>query len=196
MPFPKFYLRDDRAFFAFCNDNSDSPLFFEREPDGEVRLMPPSGTDTGRANATALGLLFVWNAQNGEPGYVFDASTGFTFPNGAIRAPDISFTEKARYDSLTEDQQEHHAPIAPDFVIEIMSQSDRVPKQQAKLRGYIANGVRLGWLVDRRTHMVYVFRPGRAMETLANATSVSAAPELPGLVLPTDRIFQGDCVIV
>ena len=189
MPFPKFYLPDDRAFFEFCNANADSPLFFEREPDGEVRLMPPSGSDTGRANATALGLLFVWNAQKGEPGYVFDASTGFVFPNGAIRAPDVSFIEKARYDALTDAQRETHAPIAPDFVIEVMSPSDRLPKQQAKMQEYAENGVRIGWLIHRQARTVFVFRPGQAMETLIDVPAVSAAPELPDFVLLLARIF-------
>ena len=188
-PFPKFYLPDDRAFFEFCNANSDSTLFFEREPDGEVRLMPPSGTENGRINAVFVGELALWNRANGEPGYVFDASTGFTFPNGAVRAPDVSFVAKARYDALTEEEQAHHAPIAPDFVVEVMSPSDRLPKQQEKMREYVANGVRLGWLVDRKTRTVYVFRQGAAMETLTNADTVSADPALPGFALSTARVF-------
>lgn len=188
-PFPKFYLPDDRAFFEFCNANSDSLLFFEREPDGEVCLMPPSGMESGRINAVIVAGLGFWNRVNGEPGYVFDASTGFTFPNGAIRAPDVSFVAKAHHDALTDDERIHHAPIAPDFVIEIMSPSDRLPKQQNKMREYIGNGVRLGWLVDRKTRTVYVFRPGAAMQTLTNADTVSTNPELPGFTLETARVF-------
>jgi len=191
-PFPKFYLPDDRAFFEFCNANSDSTLFFEREPDGEVCLMPPSGTETGRANATILGLLFVWNTQNDEPGYVFDASTGFTLPNGAVRAPDVSFVAKARYDALTKDEQAHHAPIAPDFVVEVMSPSDRLPKQQAKMYEYRANGARLGWLIDRKSRTIYVFRPGAEMETLVGAATITADPELPGFALDTARVFPAN----
>ncbi|MBC8140228.1 MAG: Uma2 family endonuclease [Armatimonadetes bacterium] len=190
-PFPKFYLPDDRAFFEFCNANSDSTLFFEREPDGEVRLTPPSGSETGRANATILGLLFVWNMQNGEPGYVFDAPTGFTLPSGAIRAPDVSYVAKARYDALTEDEQAHHAPIAPDFVVEVMSPSDRLPKQQDKMREYMTNGVRLGWLIHRKTRTVHTFRQGADMETLADVATV-ADPELPGFTLSTARVFPAE----
>lgn len=189
IPFPKFYLREDVAFFNFCNDNADSTLSFEREPDGEVILMPPSSTDTGRANATVLFQIALWNAANGEPGYVFDASTGFQFPNGAIRAPDASFITKVRYDALTEKEREMHAPIAPDFVVEVMSPSDRLKKSQKKMTEYLANGVRLGWLVNRQTRTVYVFRQSTPMETLVNPLTVSGGAELPGFVLPLRDVF-------
>ncbi len=189
VPFPKFYLPDDRAFFEFCVSNAGTTLRFEREADGEVRLMPPSGSATGRANAYILAQLFNWNESRGESGYVFDSSSGFVLPSGAIRAPDIAYVEKGRFDALTDDEREHHAPLAPDFVVEVMSPSDRLSTLQAKMNEYLANGVRLGWLIDRRNHTVYVYRPNGAVESLINVESVSAEPELSGFVMSLDRVF-------
>lgn len=140
VPFPKFHLSDDRAFFDFCAENAHSTLRFEREADGEVRLMLSSGTETGRINAEILTELNVWNRQSGRSGYVFDSSSGFVLVNGAIRAPDISYVEKSRYDALTNDGHEHYTPLAPDFVVEVMSPSDRLLTLKAKMVEYVANG--------------------------------------------------------
>jgi Uma2 family endonuclease len=188
IPFPRFYLPDDRAFLEFCRSAGDT-LWFEREADGEVRLLPASGAEAGRRKVKVLSRLATWNAESGEPGYVFNKSAGFLLSNGAVRAPDIAYVEKARYDALTDDQREHHAPLAPDFVIEVMSPSDRLPNLQAKMEEYRDNGVRLGWLVDRKSRAVYVYRPGRDAETLADPPQISADPELPGFALALGTVW-------
>ena len=54
---------------------------------------------------------------------------------------------------------------------------------------YIANGARLGWLIDRAARQVLVYRPDRAVETLEDPVTVSAEPEMPGFVLDLRRIF-------
>jgi Uma2 family endonuclease len=48
---------------------------------------------------------------------------------------------------------------------------------------YIACGVRLGWLIDVEAKRAWVYRPGRPVESVDNARTLSADPELPGLVL-------------
>ncbi|MBC8139753.1 MAG: Uma2 family endonuclease [Fibrella sp.] len=189
MPSPTFTLPDDRGFFEFCVANADTTLPFERNADGEVQLMPPSGSETGKANGYVLVELSLWNRMNGEPGYVFDASSGFKFPNGAIRAPDVAYVEKSRYDVLPLSERELHAPVAPDFVVEVMPPCERLPRVRAKTEEYKTNRVRLGWLIDRKNRTVYVYRPDMAAETLPAPTTVAADPELPGFVLSLDRVF-------
>lgn len=191
LPFPKLYLPDDGEFLRFCAGFESNSLFFEREATGEVTLMPPSGSNTGRANGMVFGNLFVWNRAQGSPGYVFDASSGFKFPSGAIRAPDVAYIEKSRYDALTEDEREHIAPIAPDFVVGVMSPTDRLARSQSKMDEYMANGVRLGWLIDRKNRTVYVYRPGTSEpETYVDPASVAAGPELPDFVLDLRPVFD------
>jgi Uma2 family endonuclease len=189
VPFPRFYLRDDRAFFDFCADNAHSTLRFEREADGEVRLMPPSGSETSWVNGRIFFALSRWNEDNGEPGYVFESSSGFVLTNGAVRAPDVSYVEKSRYEALTDEQRAHYPPLAPDFVVEVMSPSDRLRVLQSKMEEYRDNGVPLGWLLDRKNRSVYVYRPGMATEVLTEPTQISAEPELPGFTLDARRLF-------
>jgi Uma2 family endonuclease len=70
-----------------------------------------------------------------------------------------------------------------------MSPSDTLAATQAKMDEYLANGARLGWLLDRKNKRIYVYRPSRPVEELTDPATVSGDPELPGFVLHLARIF-------
>jgi Uma2 family endonuclease len=120
-------------------------------------------------------------------GIAFNTGTTFQLPNGAKRAPDGAWVRRETWDALTDEQQEKIPPVCPDFVIELMSPSDRRPVRfkmaQAKLDEYISNGARLGWLIDPFEKKVYIYRPGRIAECLQNPASLQGDPTLPGFVL-------------
>jgi Uma2 family endonuclease len=81
------------------------------------------------------------------------------------------------------------ANICPDFVVELRSSSDRVESLQAKMREYIDNGARLGWLLDPQQQRVEIYRPGLVVEVLENPTLVSGEDVLPGFVLNLRRVW-------
>lgn len=174
-------------FWEFCQRNRD--LRIERTAEGDLIIMPPAGSETGSKNNEIGRQLGNWNLGQGEPGYVFDSSTGFTLPSGAIRSPDASWVRHSRWDALTTEQREKIAPLCPDFVVELMSPSDSLSDAQTKMEEYRANGARLGWLIDRRSRQVQVYRPGQSVQVLDDPAEVSADPELPGFVLDMRRIF-------
>lgn len=59
------------------------------------------------------------------------------------------------------------APLVPDFVIEIRSESDRPSKLKKKMTDtWLAYGVRLAWLIDPKAQKTYIYRPGRPAEEL------------------------------
>ena len=58
-----------------------------------------------------------------------------------------------------------------------------------KMDEWINNGVRLGWLIDRKGKRVYVYRPDTPVEQLDNPASVSGEPVLPGFALDLHRIW-------
>ncbi len=164
-------------------------LRMERTKEGEIIIMPACFSETGRKNSKINARLFVWAEQNAQ-GETFDSSTGFTLPNGAERSPDASWIERARWEALDVHQREEEfAPICPDFVIELRSRTDRLSALQKKMREYIQNGARLGWLIDPKWKRVEVYRPGREVEILTDAASVSGDPELPGFVLDLTPIW-------
>jgi Uma2 family endonuclease len=150
--------------------------------------MSPTGSETGESNFRLSGQLFIWTEQDGT-GTGFDSSTGFTLPNGATVSPDISWVKLERWNALTEEQQEKFAPITPEFVVELRSKSGTLTDLQDKMQQYIDNGIKLGWLLDRKQRRVYVYRPGVAVQQLDNPETVSGDPELPGFVLNLEEIW-------
>jgi Uma2 family endonuclease len=176
----------DEQFFELCQLNRD--LRIERTAEGDLEIMPPTGGSTGSRNARLLHLVTAWALRDGT-GEVFDSSTGFTLPNGATRSPDASWVPNRRLASLTPEQQERFLPLCPDFVVELRSPSDAVPTLQAKMREYIENGARLGWLLDAPSRRVYAYRPGAEVEIYDDPRELSGEPELPGLVLDLHLIW-------
>jgi Uma2 family endonuclease len=54
---------------------------------------------------------------------------------------------------------------------------------------YIANGVRLGWLIDPKNKRVWT-HAGAGVQTLERPAAVSADPVLPGFILDLTDIFS------
>jgi Uma2 family endonuclease len=100
----------DDQFLEFCSLNGD--LRIERSAQGDLIVKSPAGYSSGRRNAELIGQLRDW-AKKDLAGEVLDSSTGFTLPNGAVRAPDASWIPQALLAQLTPDQLEKFAPICP-----------------------------------------------------------------------------------
>ncbi|MBE9113476.1 Uma2 family endonuclease [Nodosilinea sp. LEGE 07298] len=176
----------DEQFYDFCRTNPD--LRIERNANGEIVVMPPAFADTGNRNGRIFGQLYVWAEADGT-GEVFDSSSGFTLPNGAMRSPDAAWILSDRWNRLEPEQQASFAPIAPDFVVELRPSSDTLASLQDKMAEYMANGVRLGLLIDRKQRQVYIYRPEQSPEILDNPELVSCEPELPRFELKLAKIW-------
>ncbi len=173
-------------FHALCQANRD--LRIEKSATGDIVIMPPAFSDTGNRNLKLAQQFANWADSDGT-GEAFDSSTGFTLPNGAIRSPDAAWVRLDRWNALTVEEQASFAPICPDFVVELRSASDSLKTLQAKMAEYLANGTALGWLIDRKTRRVHIYRPGQEPEILENPDVVMGDPELPNFRLQLARIW-------
>jgi Uma2 family endonuclease len=170
----------DEQFYQLCRTNPE--LKFERSPTKELIIMPPTGGETGSHNAEISADFVIWNRQT-KLGKVFDSSTCFRLPGGGDRSPDVAWVKQTRWDSLTPEQKEKFPPIAPDFVLELTSPTDNLKEAQAKMREYRASGVKLGWLIHRKTRSVEIYRIGQAVEILDSPATLSGEEILPGFML-------------
>lgn len=150
--------------------------------------MPPTGSDTGRRNIKITTQLELWSSRN-KQGVSFDSSSGFKLPSGAERSPDASWVKRERWEALTPQQQEKFAPLCPDFVVELRSKSDVLKTLQAKMREYLDNGARLGWLIDPQNQQVEIYRPETEVEIVRSPMTLSGEDVLPGLVLTLAEIL-------
>lgn len=177
----------DKQFFQLCRNNPE--LKIERTAAGELIIMPPTGSGTGKRNFNLITQLGVWAEQDGS-GVGFDSSTGFKLPNGADRSPDAAWILNDRWNALTIEQQERFAPIAPDFVIELRSRTDSLEMLEAKMQEYLENGVRLGWLLDPHTPQAKIYRPGQPIETIQSPIELFGEEVLSGFILDWGRAFR------
>ena len=176
----------DEQFFKLCQANQN--LRFERNSTGEIVIMPPVGGESSNRNAGLTAQLWVWNQKN-NLGIVFDSSGGFKLSNNADRSPDASWVKLSRWNELTPEQKTKFLPLAPDFVIELLSPSDSLKTTQKKMSEYKNNGVRLGWLINRKNRQVEIYRIGKQVEILDNPDSLSGEDVLPGFVLDLQMIW-------
>jgi Uma2 family endonuclease len=176
----------DEQFFQLCQNNRD--LQFERTAIGELIIMPPTGSSTSDRNADLTYQLRAWSRQN-KLGKSFDSSGGFKLANGAERSPDASWVKMERWNALSKAEKERFAPLCPDFVVELMSPSDSLEKTRTKMREYMDNGARLGWLINRGQQQVEIYRPNQEVEILQSPKTLSGEDVLPGFVLDLAEIF-------
>lgn len=173
-------------FYQLCAANPSLKL--ERNANGELIVMPPTGGETGKSNSNINAQLWWWNQQT-QLGEVFDSSTGFTLPNNADRSPDAAWIEKSRWTALTPEQREKFIPLCPDFVIELLSPSDSLKKTEEKMQEYMENGCLLGLLINRQNRQVAIYRLGKKVEVLNAPTSISGEDILPGFTLNMQQIW-------
>lgn len=176
----------DDIFYEFCQLNRD--LRIERNAQGELIIMPPTGGETSERNAEITMQLRLWAKHNGT-GTTFDSSGGFLLPNKAVRSPDAAWVKKSRLTKLTPQQKKNFLPLCPNFVIELRSPTDSLSFLQEKMQEYMTNGAQLGWLIDTEYKRVYVYRPQSSAEKLEEPEVISGEPVLSGFVLDLRQLW-------
>jgi Uma2 family endonuclease len=173
----------DEQFYQLCAANPD--LRIEINGDGELVIMPPAFGDTGERNFDLVVQLGIWNRQ-AKLGRAFDSSTGYILADGSKPSPDVSWIESSRLIGISLNQ---FIPIAPDFVIELRSSSDRLPPLQRKMQSYLTNGVRLGWLINPQDRQVEIYRSGKEIEIQTSPITLDGEDVLPEFKLDLTTVW-------
>ena len=174
-------------FEQLCQLNPDLKL--ETNHRGELIVMSPTGYETGINNAGLIAQFWNWNSRY-KLGVVCDSSTGFVLPNGAIRSPDVSWIVKERVANLSKEEKAKFLPLAPDFVLELMSSGDRLEIIRDKMQEYRDNGVRLGWLINPQQQQAEIYRPDETTTLLNRLLTLSDKTILPNLTLELEFIWN------
>jgi len=173
----------DEEFMAFCQEHPD--LNFEMTAEGELIVMAPTGFATGVRNSEIGGLLRNWARKDGR-GFPIDSSTGLVLPNGARRSPDAAWVLKSRVSKV----EDGFLRLCPDFVIELKSSSDRLPKLKAKMREYMENGAQLGWLINPEKRSVMIYRVNGEPEIRIGIDSIEGEGPVTGFQLDLRYIWE------
>ena len=153
--------------------------------DGEIVRMSPSGAEHGNVAMTIGAILREFVKANGL-GKVFAAETGFKLAARRVRAPDVAFVRAER---LAGGVPKKFFPGPPDLAVEVVSPSDTWPEVEEKVEDWLARGTQSCWVVDPKTRLVMLHRPGGQVTRLDHG-GVVTDDLLPGFALRVTEIFE------
>jgi Uma2 family endonuclease len=185
---PELRMNDD-DYYAFCIANPDA--WIERTATGEIVISPSVGTETAYRVTDASAELSNWSTRDGR-GKAFGPTAEYILPTGAALSPDASWVSNRRISSLTKAQKRKFPPVCPEFVIEVMSPTDRLKAAKEKMQEWIRAGVDLAWLIDADHQTVYVYRTGNSEpEPLTGITKIAGEGPVAGFELDLADIWAG-----
>ena len=170
----------DQEFLNFCEDNKGFKL--ERTSEGQIILTSPTGFTTGDRNSSIIKQIRNWNDQY-NLGRSVDSDTGFYLPNGAMRNPDAAWVSHERLKQVSPRELEGFPHLCPDFIVELRSKGDLLKELKENMEEWMANGCRLGWLIDADEEIVYIYHNGERTVHNDFDNPISGEPVLPGFAL-------------
>ena len=163
----------DEQFEALCVANDF--FILKRTRDGEIIANTPAGCSPGDGNSEINHQLRAWWKTH-RRGRVFDSSTGFFVADTAMLNPDAAYLLPETMKGIGKREMEHFLYRCPDFVIELLSKSDRLNEAKAKMERWIENGAALGWLVDPYQRRAFVYTSGAKTKTVSGQSNLGKRP--------------------
>ncbi len=163
-------------------------LRFEQEPNGDLTIMSPTGSE-GSAHETDVEVdLALWARADGR-GRVYNSNGGFRLPDGSMRIPDAAWVSWEKVNAVAPGKRKGFYPVCPEFVIEVRSENDTLEGQRMKMEQWMVNGAELGWLIDPRRKAVEIYRPSAEPEIQEGRSEVYGEGPIAGFVLELGRIW-------
>jgi Uma2 family endonuclease len=178
----------DEAYVELCLANTDIP--YERTAEGEIIVTPPAGYESDYRSNTVSAQLDRWARRDGR-GRASGSSAQFFLPDGSARSPDAAWVSNDALARVSGDQRKKFPYLCPEFVIEVLSPSDRLNRAKKKMEQWIANGAQLAWLIDGDSETVYVYQPNQPVETRKGIFRLAGKGPVKGFTLQLNSIWQG-----
>jgi Uma2 family endonuclease len=154
--------------------------------DGQVRRIP-GGARHGLV-CVKLGARILGFVQELQLGYVVGSNTGFRFPGGNVRVPDVTFTAKGRFPG--EQLPEGFSDVPPDLAVEVLAPDDRAREVLDKVGEYLQAGVRLVWVIDPQRRTAAVYRSLTNVRQLGAQDFLDGEDVLPGFRCRLDEAID------
>jgi Uma2 family endonuclease len=175
-------------------------LYGERGPfeliEGEIEPVTPHITRSARiavrllraladhVDAHELGEVFM------EAPFVLTADSNWVTGS---RVPDVMFVAAERLAELAANDpawEDKPLVLVPDLVAEIVSPTDRLAEVEKKIARYLADGVRVVWLIEPEGQTVTIHTPGSQQITRLRAgDTLSGGDVVAGFEMPVARLF-------
>lgn len=154
---------------------------------GVLVVREPPSTHHGRC-ANRLAYRVTQFVERDALGEVFAQDTGFQIARDpdTVRAPDVAFVSRQRLAQISDDG---YADLAPDWVAEILSPSDRPGEVLEKVGQWLDAGVRLVWVLDPARRAARVYRADGTVSLLGSEDDLDGEDVFPGYRVPLTDIL-------
>ncbi len=176
----------DEQFEQFCALHSDARI--ERTREGKISMMSPTGGSSGLGNSEISYQLRAWWRTH-RRGHVYDVDTGFYLPDGSMMSPDAAYVTQEKVDRYTRRDYKSFPRVCPDFIVELVSETDTLPKTKAKMLRWAENGASLGWLIDPDNRSVLIYTSPTAPVTVVSSTTLEGNGPVAGFQLDLAELW-------
>jgi Uma2 family endonuclease len=156
---------------------------------GEVRRMPPAGSEHG-AVVMNLGSPLHAFVRSHDLGVVLGAETGFKIASDpdTVRAPDLAFVRCERI-------PESGIPSgfwlgAPDLAVEVISPSDTYTEVEEKVHDWLKAGTRMVLVLNPRTRTVTIYTFSTIVVQLTESDTLTGGEVLPAFTCQVSGLFM------
>jgi Uma2 family endonuclease len=125
----------------------------ERTAQGEIIIVAPVGMESEYRGAELVGALRAWAEKDGRGKVV--AQMPNSFCRAVLPVPPMSLRcLMPNLRKQTQDQRRKFPALCPEFIVEVMSPSDRLKDAKEKMAEWMAHGAQLGWLIEANRQTV------------------------------------------
>ncbi len=150
-------------------------------------MNPPAGFPSSSGNAEVVAQLKFWWRTH-RRGAVGDSSAGYYLPDGSMMSPDASYLTAETFAKVNP-KLRGFPHVCPDFVIELLSESDSLPKTKRKMELWIENGAAVGWLINPRKRQVSVYAAGQPLASVTGGVVHGSGP-VAGFALDLAEVWE------
>jgi len=156
-------------------------LRVERDKHGVITIHPPMTFDSAYYEGLAFTKLSNWSIST-RTGLAVSPSASFNLPDGSQYKADGAWIPMGKIHNMSEGERRSIAEVVPDFVLEVLSETDSLSKTKKKMtEAWIANGVQLAWLIDPKKEKAWICRADGSTQTMEHFDqSLSGEEVLPG----------------
>jgi Uma2 family endonuclease len=155
---------------------------------GEVRRMPPAGSEHG-AVAINIAVVIAQFVKAHGLGVVFGAGAGFKIASDpdTVRAPDLAFVRRERIPEAGVPRG--FWPGAPDLAVEVISPGDTYTEVEEKVNDWLNAGTRMVLVLNPRTRTVTVYSSHTDVVRLTDSDALGGGELLPGFTCRVAELF-------
>ncbi len=134
-----------------------------------------------------LGLALARHDPDHRLGRAFGPQTTYAMVGDpSTREPDLTWAPAERLP--TDLNVDPDAP--PDLAVEVISRTDTHTGTDARIKQYLASGVRLVWIIDPWMRTVTIYEPNGGIQAIAEHGTLMGDVVIPGFVIPVATLFE------